>query len=48
MIIEDSENDEEGLKLKEIEEDREDYESVVKLTNMKWISHQELKDRLGL
>jgi hypothetical protein len=41
---------EEYLKLKELEEDREDYNSAysVKSTNIKWTSHQDLKDKLGL
>lgn len=38
------------LKLKEAEEDKKDYCSALetKLKNKKWISHQDLKRKLGL
>jgi len=41
---------EEYKRLKEIEQDRDDYASAieVKLKNEKWISHQELKNELGI
>lgn len=40
----------EYLKLKEAEEDKKDYYSALetKLKNKKWISHQDLKRKLGL
>jgi hypothetical protein len=40
----------EYLRLKQIEEDREDYYSAlkVKIENKKWKSHKELKTELGL
>lgn len=40
----------EYLRLKEIEQDKEDYLSAlnVKRTNKKWISHFELKEELGI
>ena len=39
----------EYLRLKEIEEDREDYNSAmqVKMKNKKWKTHSELKKELG-
>ena len=40
----------EYLKLKEAEEDREDYYSAlkVKIENKKWIKHEDIKKELGL
>jgi len=40
----------EYLRLKEIEEDKEDYYSAlqIKMKNKKWKSHEELKKELGL
>lgn len=37
-------------RLKELEEDKKDYEEAVKVkkTNKKWLSHSELKKKLGL
>jgi hypothetical protein len=41
---------EEYKRLKEIEQDKEDYYSAlnIKNTNKKWISHQELVKELGI
>jgi hypothetical protein len=41
---------EEYKRLREIEEDKDDYLSAhnIKMTNKKWISHTELKKELGL
>lgn len=40
----------EYIRLKEIEQDVEDYNSAVeiKATNKKWIKHEDLKKELGL
>lgn len=40
----------EYLKFLEIKEDRDDYYSAIetKLKNKKWVSHQEVKDKLGI
>ncbi|MBV6341650.1 MAG: hypothetical protein SFH39_01965 [Candidatus Magnetobacterium sp. LHC-1] len=40
----------EYLRLKEIEEDIDDYYSALetKLNNKEWVSHKELKDQLGI
>jgi len=40
----------EYLTLKELAEDREDYESAVKVkkSNKKWMKHEDLKKELGL
>ena len=37
-------------RLKELEEDKQDYYDAlnIKLTNKKWISHQDLKKEIGL
>lgn len=37
-------------RLKEIEQDKDDYNSAleIKKTNKKWISHSELKSELGM
>jgi len=41
---------EEYLKLKEAEEDRNDYYAAIetKLTNKKWIKHEDIKKELGI
>ena len=41
---------EEYLKLREAEEDRNDYYSALetKLTNQKWIKHEDIKKELGI
>jgi len=41
---------EEYLKLREAEEDRNDYYSALetKLTNKKWIKHEDIKKELGI
>jgi len=41
---------EEYKRLKEIEQDKEDYSSAIqiKMTNKKWTSHSELKKELGI
>jgi hypothetical protein len=40
----------EYIRLKEIEQDKEDYISALKVkrTNKKWVSHLELKKELGI
>ena len=40
----------EYLRLKEIEQDRKDYDSAlqVKMKNKKWTSHKDLKKAIGL